>query len=61
MKSILLEQAEIDIVKKVQPNLIVEEKKSGMFIRCFLREGTLDTEIYALGRLVAIKESNNKK
>jgi len=33
----------------------------GMFIRCFLREGTLDTEIYALGRLVAIKESNNKK
>lgn len=61
MKSILLEQAEIDIIKDKFPDAIVEEKKSGMFIRCFLKEGTTDTDIYIMGRWVAKKESNKLK
>lgn len=56
--SILLEQEEVDIVKSMFPNLITEEKRSGMFIRCTLKEGTTTTEIYSLGRLVAIKQNS---
>lgn len=56
--SILLEQAEVDIVKSMFPDLITEEKRAGMFIRCTLKEGTTTTEIYSLGRLVAIKQNS---
>ena len=58
--SILLEQAEVDIVKSMFPDLITEEKRAGMFIRCTLKEGTTTTEIFSLGRLVAIKQIKYK-
>jgi hypothetical protein len=53
MKSILLVQEEIDIVNNSFPDAIVEQKKSGMFMRCYLKEGTTDTDIYSIGRRVA--------
>ena len=58
--SILLEQAEVDLIKSMFPNLITEEKRAGMFIRCTLKEGTTTTEIFSLGRLVAIKQIKYK-
>lgn len=56
--SILLEQEELDIVKSMFPDLITEEKRAGMFIRCTLKEGTTTTEVFSLGRLVAIKQNS---
>ena len=58
--SIYLEQEEIDLIKSMFPDLITEEKKTGMFIRCTLKEGTTTTEIFSLGRLVAIKQIKYK-
>ena len=60
MKSILLEQHEFDMVMLINPSIIVETKKAGMFIRCYLKQRTTNTEIFSLGRLIAIKESHNK-
>jgi hypothetical protein len=59
--SILLDHKEIDIIKQLRPDVIVEEKKAGMFIRATLKDDFTLTDIYSLGRQVAFNEFINLK